>query len=164
MKRYFVSYKRYGIISTVLPLLFIFNGVLYTIKQPSSDGFLGAINQYAYILWFSMGAIALLQAYRIYSKKIYLEINETCIIHSFIGKGIVHNYTDVESYTVKQSGKTMNIFYKSIDTGKKKVIPLNIFEVDSNEFLVLLSKNSNKEIYVKRYGEELKLFEIEEYL
>ena len=159
MKRYYVSFKGYGFTTILLPILFITNGILFTIYRPESDGFLGFVNQFAHILWFVTGAIGFIQVYRIYKKKVYFEINEQKMIYSFLRKSSIHEYSNADFYTAKQAGSSINIYYNSIKSGKKKVIPLNIFNIDSDEVLTLLSEYSNKEVFIKNYGEELRLFE-----
>ncbi len=159
MKRYYISFKSYGMITALLPILFIANGILYTINRTESNGFLGFVSQFVHIFWFAMGAIALVQVYRIYKKKVYFEINEQKMIYSFLRKSSIHEYSNADFYTAKQAGSSINIYYNSIKSGKKKVIPLNIFNIDSDEVLTLLSEYSNKEVFIKNYGEELRLFE-----
>ena len=106
-----------------------------------------------------MGAVALIQVYRIYSKKVYFEINEQKMIYRFSRKSTIHEYSDTDFYTAKQSGSSIYIYYNSINNSKKRIIPLNIFKIDIDELLTLLSKYSKKDVFIKNYGEELKLFE-----
>ncbi len=159
MKRYYISFKSYGLITSLLPILFIANGILYTINRPESNGFLGFVSQFVHIFWFAMGGIALVQVYRIYKKKVYFEINEQKMVYSFLRKSSIHEYSDADFYIAKQSGSSINIYYNSVKSSKKKIIPLNIFNIDSDELLTLLSKYSKKDVFIKNYGEELKLFE-----
>ena len=157
--RYYVSFKGYGFLVILLPILFITNGILFIIAKPDSDGFLGFMNQYIYIFWFISGAVGLIQVYRIYKRKVYFEINDQKMIYSFRRKSSVFEYNDAEFYTAKQSGSSLNINYKSLKSGKKKTISLKIFNIDLDEFLTLLNKYSKKNVFVKYYGEELRLID-----
>ena len=157
MKRYYVCLK-YKLLFLVLPIAFLFNGILFTFKKPDSGGFFGTINQYSYILWYVIGLVFLFQLYRIYTKKVYLELNEKNIVYKFTGTGLTSDYNDAEFYTAKQVGGGYNLVYTSMKREKKVFIPLNMFEIEYTEFFSSLSSYSSKDVYIKRYGEELKLF------
>jgi hypothetical protein len=137
------------------------NSVLFFIGDSDYTIFIEKENLFSSIFWFVIGIIATYQVYRVQTKKIYLVLNETNIFSKlYNGKGTVFEFSDAEFYTAKQSHRGFVIHYKSLDDGKKKVIPLNMFNVDSKEFLKLLSKQSGKDVFIKEYGEEQKLFEI----
>ncbi len=161
MKKYYVSFRSYGLISVILPVIFILNGILVLTSENDYGGFMGKVKLYTNIMWVIMGLVFIVQAYRIFTKRVYLGINEQNIIYKFTRKGITFDYSDAEFYTAKQSGNSFVIRYKSLNNGKKKVIPLNMFNSDPTEFFKLLKMHSHKDIFIKKYGEELKLFEIE---
>lgn len=159
MKRYYVDYLKYGIIATLLPILLIMNGVQSLLNSHEADGFLG---KYLYIMWFIYAFLTLINAYRIYTKKLYFEINGSGMVINSMWNRIVFNYEDAEFFTAKQSGKARVIHYENISTGKVVKIGMSIFKVDYDELLSLLRKYSGKDVYIKDYGEEPEL--VKDYL
>lgn len=158
MKRYYVSFRRYGIVATALPVLFILNGILFINDAPESDGILGFVNEYSYIMWFLIGILSLVHVYKIYTKKVFFEINESNMIYKFGGKGIFYEFSDADSYIAKQSGSSRTLIYISKNTNKKVKVRLSTFDINFTEFLTLLTKYSHKDVYTQEYGLEPVLF------
>ena len=164
MKKYYISYKNNGIFILIMPFLLTVNGVLSVLNKKESDGFLGIVSHFSYIIWFLMAVFGFYQLYRIYKKEVYFEINDQKMIYSFFKRKSTYEYSDADSYIVKQSGKSVNVFFTSKETGKNKVISVSYFDVDSTEFMKLLSNYSKKDIYYKNYGEKQELFEVNDKL
>ena len=157
MKRYYTSILRYRIVAVILPIVFIDNAVSFSTDITELDGIFGLLNIFSNVMFVVFGIFSLFHLYKIYKKEVYFEINETNMVLSY-RKKTVYEYHDADSYLIKQAGKAKKLYIKSNDTGKKLLVPLNIFEVDYDEFLELLSKHSHKDIYIKDYGNVERLY------
>jgi len=157
MKRYYTSVVRYRIGAVMLPVILIFNAIAFTLNKPETSGFLGAVNQYENFMFALMAIFMTIHIVRIFSQDVYFEISPEKMINRLTKKEVTFEYSDAEYYTVKRSGKGINVYYKSIESGKKVKIVLYIFEVDQSEFISLLKTFSSKDVYFKDYGEEPKI-------
>jgi len=157
MKRYYTSVVRYRIVMIFLPMILIFNAVLLTFNKPDTTGFMGSVNQYTNFMFALLAIFVTIHLVRILNKDVYFGISPDKMINKLSKRELIYEYSDAESYTVKRSGKGINLYYKSIKSGKKVRIGLYIFEIDRSEFMNLLKTYSNKEVYFKDYGEEPRL-------
>ncbi len=157
MKRYYTSFLRYNFVMTLLPVLFIVNGVLFTIGPIEPSGIFGRATEYFNYLWFIMAIFSFINVYRIYKKQVYFEINKTSMVYSFGKIKKIYEFEDAEHFVIRPTGKQRKIYIKSIKKGKMVKVNLSIFEMNYDEFIVLLSDYSGKEVYFKDYGEEPKL-------
>lgn len=140
-------------------MIFLFNAISFTLNKPDTTGFMGSVNQYANFMFALMAIFMTIHIVRIYSKDVYFEISPEKMINRLSKREVIFEYSDAEFYTVKRSGKGINVYYKSIKTGKKVKIGLYIFEIDQSEFISLLKTFSSKDIYFKDYGEEAKIID-----
>ena len=154
MKRYYTSFIRYRLIMILMPIVFTFNGILNSLNLRETDDFLGTISPYLNIANFIIVGFSLVHLYRIYKKMVYIEVNQESIVYSYGKRKIVYEYNDALHYIIKPGGKFRNLYVKSIKKGKKIRIPLSYFDVGYDEFIILLSDYSGKEVYYKDYGEE----------
>ena len=67
---------------------------------------------------------------------------------------MVYKFEDAEYYVIRPIGKQRKIHVKSIKKGKMIKVYLSNFEVNYDEFILLLSDYSGKEVYFRDYGEE----------
>jgi len=157
IKKYYTSITRYRIGETILP----FSMMLYLFAMHFYSGdetdFISILNQFTYFMCV-VGIIFLtIHLVRVYSKDAYFGIGPKNMINKLFKREMKYEYSDAEFYTVKRSGKGINIIYKSIKSGKKVRVGLYVFEIDVDEFIDLLIKYSGKDVYYKDYGEEPRL-------
>lgn len=162
MKRYYTSFLRYKLVMILLPIVFIFNGVVFMIDKTESNGALGIPGQFMGYFFIIMAIFMTINLIRILKNDVYFEINQDKMINRISRKEITYEYSDAEFYTFQKSGNGGNIFYRSLESGKKVKIGLSSFEIDYTEFMTLLKKYSKKDIYYKDYGQEAKIFEVKD--
>ncbi len=157
MKRYYTSFIRYKLVMIFWPIVFTFNGVMTIIRAYDYEGFLYYTDMFLGWSMIVLSVFMLMHLYRLYKKLVYIEINKESIIYSFRRKEIIYEYSDAKFYTIRRTGKYRNLYIHSIKKGKKILVPLVNFDVIYDDFILLLSDYSGKEIYYKDYGEEPKL-------
>jgi len=154
IKKYYTSITRYRIAVIILPFAIIANGIIIYFNKGDETDFMNILNQYIYFIHALFVIFITIHLVRVFSKDAYFGIGPENMINKLLKREMKYEYSDAEFYTVKRSGKGINILYKSIKSGKRVRIGLYVFEIDFDEFIDLLIKYSGKDVYFKDYGEE----------